>query len=359
MVFRIQELLGKRHSAWSLAAITSVVAPAVLACSTMALGPAGSRMIAYSYDTSATGAGYVFVNPRGGTRTSIMEDSTARWPTEHGSVTFNQMGFGMPTAGMNTAGLFVSLMWNDAAAFPATKSTDILNELELIQLLLDRAASVEEAVTLAREASVQAMVPIHYFVADATGATAALTPTRDGISVHLGRDMPVPALTNSDYDDLLAGLATFDGFGGRKPLPVSKAHERSSLNRFVLAAHATHSGSTDGFAALEDVKNDQTRWQIVASPTEQTIQFTLTDTTSQGRIVMGDIDFSCHDSVTGLNLENARTTGDTLDFTQPSATEMTDVLSDVLAGFADTIGMPLEWAGPIVKAQMGSFTCPD
>lgn len=358
MVFQIQKSLGKWRFAWSLTAVTCVVAPAVLACSTMALGPAGSRVIAYSYDTSASGAGYLFVNPQGGIRTSIMEDSTANWHTDHGSITFNQMGFGMPTAGMNTKGLFVSLMWNDAAAFPAAKSTDILNELELIQLLLDRAASVEEAVTLAREASVQAMVPIHYFVADATGATAALTPTRDGMTVHLGRDMPVPALTNSNYDDLLAGLAGFDGFGGSTPIPAPMMQEPSSLNRFVLAARATQSRPKDAFAALEDVKNEQTRWQIVASPTERRIQFSLTDTASQGHIEMGDIDFSCRDDVTGLNLEIAHTTGDTLDFTQASATEMAGVLSDVLAGFADTIGMPLEWAGPIVKAQMGSFTCP-
>lgn len=359
MIFQIQKSRGKRRFAWSLAAITCGVAPAVLACSTMALGPAGSRVIAYSYDTSSTGAGYLFVNPQGGTRTSIMEDSTANWHTDHGSITFNQMGFGMPTAGMNTEGLFVSLMWNDAAAFPAAENTDILNELELIQLLLDRAASVDEAVRLAQGASVKAMVPIHYFVADPTGATAALTPTRDGMTVHLGHDMPVPALTNSNYDDLLARLAGFEGFGGSTPIPAPKMQEPSSLNRFVLAARATQSDATDAFAALEDVKNDQTRWQIVASPIERRIQFALTDTASQRRIEMGDIDFSCREAVTGLNLETAHTTGDTSDFTQPSATEMTDVLSDVLAGFADTIGMPLEWAGPIVTAQLGSFTCPE
>ena len=73
------------------------IASAALACSTVAIGPADARLVAYSYDTSATGAGFVFVNPHGARRTSIMEGDPPGWDVVHGSITFNQMGFGMPT----------------------------------------------------------------------------------------------------------------------------------------------------------------------------------------------------------------------------------------------------------------------
>lgn len=55
-------------------------AGAALACTTMALGPAMDRIVAYSYDTDTTGAGLVVLNAPGTERTAQVEEPPAPPP---------------------------------------------------------------------------------------------------------------------------------------------------------------------------------------------------------------------------------------------------------------------------------------
>lgn len=165
-------------------------ATAALACTTMVLGPQAHRLVAYSYDQPSSGAGMLVVNPKGVARSSIMDPPQAAWAARHGSVTFNQFGLGMPTAGMNTAGLVVTLMWNADASYGAPTGDPQLNELELIQHLLDTAATVDEALAVAGELHVQGLVPIHYFLVDRHGDTAGLRPGNGELVATRGADLP-------------------------------------------------------------------------------------------------------------------------------------------------------------------------
>ncbi|WP_102914420.1 carcinine hydrolase/isopenicillin-N N-acyltransferase family protein [Phaeobacter inhibens] len=321
-------------------------------------------MIAYSYDTSATGAGYVVINPVGASRASIVDHSTARWDSRFGSVSFNQMGPGMPTAGMNTAGLFISLMWNDAVRFPAAVDSDIVNELELIQRVLDQAETVEEAVRLVQNASVQAWSRIQYFVADGTGRTAALLPTANGLVVRVDKRMPVRALTNSSYDDLLEALSNYAGFGGTEPLPTrAETPEPSSLERFIFAASASRNSAPvdarDGFAALEAVENSETRWQIVSEPGKGVIVFRLSGSDQQWRIDTAEIDYSCMPTPLAQSLDSLRASDVEIGFQPLDRDQLTETLAGVLEGFSDTIGLPAELARPITMAQINALICID
>ncbi|WP_299916838.1 linear amide C-N hydrolase [uncultured Roseobacter sp.] len=353
---------GRQAMQWPMALIGCLVTSAALACSTVALGPDETTLVAYSYDTSATGAGFVVVNPAGAYRTSIMEEGSAQWQSTYGSITFNQLGIGMPTAGMNTAGLAISLMWNDDAEFPPVADRSVVNELEFIQFLLDRAGSVAEAISLIDEVGVQALVPIHYFLADSSGNTAALTPTREGLAIQSGIDMPVRALTNSSYDHLVEGLAGFTGFGGHTPIPpASKAVDPGSLARFAITADAAQSREMvsvgEAFDVLTSVENPQTRWQIVFAPGDQMVHFRLADQTAHHEIDMSAVDFACHSAPLAANLTEL--SGDRVNLTfQPiEIGPLTDVLGQVLEGFVDATGLSPEIAVPLASAQLGAVSC--
>ena len=348
---------------WPVACAVWLFASAALACSTVAIGPGDDPLIAYSYDTSATGAGLVIVNPAGADRTSIMDGNAAHWQSRYGSVSFNQMGPGMPTAGMNTAGLVVSLMWNNDAVFPAAGGRAIVNELEFIQMLLDRAASVDEAIDIVDRAGVQALVPIHYFLADASGATAAVTPTAKRMRVHTGADMPVRVLTNSSYVDLLDGLAGFSGFGGNRPLPGTELlKDPGSLQRFVLGASAARHdqpvSEDDGFAVLADVQNSETRWQVVFLPASRRIAFELADRSGRWHIDLAGIDVSCRLSLDAKRLQDLPDGGGPVGMRPLQSDDLTAVLAEVLAGFARHTGLPPSMAGELAEAQLHAAVCP-
>ncbi|MBO6741850.1 MAG: linear amide C-N hydrolase [Roseitalea sp.] len=329
-----------------------------LACSTVALGPVDQRIVAYSYDTSDTGAGFIIANPAGAVRRSIMEDRPARWAARHNSISFNQLGPGMPTVGMNAKGVVVSLMWNDDAVFPAPGGQPVVNELELIQMLLDRAGSVGQALALLDTVDVQALVPIHYFVADATGSTAAITPTRTGFVVHADEEMPVPALTNTGYRQLLEQLTGYVGHGGDRPMP-SELDGPGSLERFVLASGASGGPATldNAFAALALVENPQTFWQIVLDPHRMAIDFRLTGRDGVWRIDMDAVDFRCRDGAVGIDLAALPDERDSIEFNALTRSGLADVLVEVLLAFQDTVGLPPQMAGDIADAQLSSAVC--
>jgi len=256
-----------------------------LACSTVAFPGPDAPLLAYNFDFAETGAGYLTVNSEGAQRQSVMEGTPARWAARHGSVTVNQIGPGMPTAGMNRAGLVVTLMWNENAVYGGGGTAPLVSELEFIQYLLDTAGSVEEAFAAVGDVRIQGLVPIHYFLFDRNGRTAVLTPTAQGLEVHTGNSLLVPALTNTGYEKALGHLQRYRGFGGEAPVPErQRPGKTNSLDRFVIAAEATRGAgaefaSSDAFAVLNRLSNAETRWQLVFEPEASTMRLRLADGT--------------------------------------------------------------------------------
>ena len=104
-----------------------------------------------------------------------------------------------------------------------------------MRLVLDRAASVDEAIAIFRHAAVDFTggPPLHYMVADATGAGAVIEYVRG--RVHVLRDQRV--MTNF----VLTGDAPAD-------------------DRYRTPRRG--SGSTDALRLLERVKQPHTRWSV-------------------------------------------------------------------------------------------------
>jgi choloylglycine hydrolase len=339
-------------------------AGAALACTTMLLGAPGSTLLAYSYDFF-TGAGAMVVNARSAERRSVLDHAPDVWRVRYGSVTFNQFGLGMPMTGMNEAGLVVTLMWNDGVEFAAPDQNPSVNELELIQRLLDTAATVPEAIAEARAVAVPGIVPIHYFVTDPTGVRAILAHQDGVLTVLTGDEVPVPALTNSDYAVLQAELPMLVGFGGSRAIAESDDVSdalANSVGRFARAASSilasgAEPSETTAFAALEGVENQGTQWNVVYDPQATSIAFRLGTAGPLHRIALGDLDFACRDQPAGLRLDTAPV-GDVGAALIPfGMAETLALITEVYPEFPPTAGMPEEALPGIAAATLAATHC--
>ncbi len=352
-----------RALGWSVA--MSLSTSVALACSTVALGSPDRPLVAYSFDFDATGAGFIFVNPAGVMRSSIMEGTPAQWAARHGSVTFNQLGPGMPAAGMNTAGLVVSLMWNNGAVYGGEETAPIVNELEFIQRLLDTSGSVDEALAQLEGIRIEGIVPIHYFLADRTGMTAALTPTASGFLVHTGDDMPLAALTNTSYAELLEEVTAFDGFGGTNAVPrdADREADPNSLQRFAVAASASRmagslSTADQAFGVLDDLANLETRWQIVFDQAGQQIDFRIVGQDGTYRIALPEIDWRCRDRPLAAQLPDVSGKAFPEAFAPANPAAVSAVSREVLSSFSKASGLGPEIADGLTAGQLASAVCP-
>ena len=81
----------------------------------------------------------------------------------------------LPFDGMNEAGLVVGMAAIPHAEPPFSSDKVFIGEIQVIRLLHDRAATVDEALTLLDDYNVEMIEPpIHYLVADAAGASALI-----------------------------------------------------------------------------------------------------------------------------------------------------------------------------------------
>lgn len=346
---------------WPSAALLPFTASAALACSTMVLGLPDRPIVAYSFDFDATGAGFMIVNPKDAARRSIMEETPAGWPVRHASVTFNQIGPGMPAAGMNNAGLVVTLMWNAKAAYGGNAGAPVVNELEFIQRLLDTAGSVDEALASLNDVRIKGTVPIHYLLADRSGATAAITPVSDGLRVHAGTDMPHPALTNTSYAVLLEQIGAFEGFGGDRAIQTGDgSKDPGSLDRFAVAASAArHVAPTpdDAFGVLDDVANSETRWQIVFDPAAQRIAFRIAGEADVHPLDMTALDVTCTGRPLAVDLSKlaGRTISEALAPLNTAAAG--PVAARVLGSFTGGVDFPPDAANGLIEGLLASARC--
>ncbi|MCK7615275.1 linear amide C-N hydrolase [Roseibium sediminicola] len=334
------------------------------ACSTLAFPDPEQPVLAFNFDFAETGAGFLIVNVEGIERRSVMDGNGARWSARYGSVTVNQVGPGMPTAGMNTAGLAITLMWNEAAIYGGSTDAPTVSELEFIQFLLDTSGSVEEALAKLETVRIEGVVPIHYFLFDRTGAAAILTPAQNGLQVHTGDSLPVPALTNTSYAAAIEHIGKMQGFGGKVPMPEEqRPGETNSLDRFAIAAGLTGAAKTSfdpqsAFAALDRLANRETRWQVVFEPQSQAMRLRLKGHAEDLVIDLGSQNFACRGAPVGAALSTL--TPDTLqDVLQPlEGSGLAASLAEVLGSMSETahLGQP-EVARGLAAGLIAASSC--
>ncbi len=262
------------------------------ACSSFLLSRNGRHVFGKNYDW-VTGNGMMMINTRG-LKKEVSETGTGQqfsWVSRFGSVTFNQFGKEFPNGGMNEKGLVIELMWLEGSTYPRPDSRPGLGVLQWIQYQLDCAGSVQEV--LNSESSVRVSghegVPLHYLLADASGAAAAVEFLNGKMVVHQGPGLPYPVLTNSTYQASVAQLG-------------SGSSADNSLSRFSTACSLLQKYSVAGneppvpfaFAVLDQVaQGDFTKWRIVYDLNEKKIFFSTSGFRPRREVRLADLDFRC------------------------------------------------------------------
>lgn len=294
-------------------------APSARGCTCFLAERQGSGFVGRNYDWDFSD-GLVLVNPRGLEKPIDLDPSRVggSWRAAHGSVTFNQYGRDFPAGGVNEKGLVVEVLWLRGTVFPPEDDRIGLSSLQWIQYQLDTSATVAEVIASLEEVRVTGTVPIHYFVADRTGAAASIEYLDGKAAIHrTGDSMPVPVLTNHTYEESEAFLRNCEGWGGTEPLPEGER----SLPRFAraaagvraLAASAEGPSVTSVFAVLESVSSaERTQWSIVYDLAAMRIHFRTRMSPDIRTIAVGEIDLACETGVRMIDID-LKGTGDLRD----------------------------------------------
>ncbi|MEM9185057.1 MAG: linear amide C-N hydrolase [Planctomycetota bacterium] len=255
--------------------------------------------------------GVLMVNKRGVAKTAFSFEKPAEWTSSYGSVTFNQYGREFPNDGMNEAGLVVAVMWLAETRYPAADDRPSVTSAQWVQHQLDTAATVAEVIASDRRVRVMptAGAPVHYLVADASGAAAVIEWVGGERRVYTGDSLPVPVLTNDTYPRSVDYLRKHEGFGGDRPVSVS----RMSLDRFVRAARATAAAcssddcSTDQvFRGLAGVaQGERTKWSIVYDNRHRTVRFKTLSSPALKRVSLAALDLTTNSPTKVLGVATA------------------------------------------------------
>jgi len=287
----------------SMALFLAAVVPWAEACTTLCVRHGGRIVFGKNYDWNVAD-GILLVNKRGMEKSSDTREPL-RWVARYGSVTFNQYGRDNPMGGMNEAGLVIELMWVDGTSYPAPDARPAVGALAWIQYQLDTAANVAELIASEPRLRItQQSAPLHFLVADRTGAVATIEFVRGKLLAHSGAALPAAALANNFYEDSLRHLQRLDATG--QPVTVTY----SSLSRFAHAARRTREFSgKDGdpvpyvFATLAQVaQREHTQWSIVYEIDQARVHFRTQRNGQIKTLSLQGLDFSCATPVLLLDL---------------------------------------------------------
>lgn len=286
------------------------LASEIFACTTFCLKSKGEVLFGKNYDWMI-GDGLVFVNKRGVSKVSMVENSSnpAKWVSQYGSVTFNQYGRENPMGGMNEAGLVIELMWLDETKYPKADSRPALDTLEWIQYQLDTAATVEEVLKNAQTVRIASQITLHYLVNDKNGNSATVEFLDGNMVAHTGEKLTVSALANDTYEKSLNYFKR-----------AENAKSESSLDRFTRAAQrakefekqprSEQQAVSYAFEILANVaQKNSTQWSIVYDQGRGKIYFRSMQSPTIKTIDTKFFDYSCGTAIKIFDI-NAKTSGD-------------------------------------------------
>lgn len=190
--------------------------------------------------------GIAIIHPRDESHQAQLDDQALRplrWQSRYGTIIFHGSSPTQPVYGsadgMNEKGLFASILVMKRSQYPTpTGDTPVLDTTHWVQYVLDNYQSVEEVV--AHQSTLQMVantykghpMSLHLYIADKKGHKATLSYLSGQLSIHQDNNMPQAILTNDEYEESLAYLGHYQGFGGSKPLPGGYSSEA----RFVRVA---------------------------------------------------------------------------------------------------------------------------
>lgn len=261
------------------------------------------------------GIGALMVNQRGVQKTAfaLPPEKPFQWKSTYGSVTFNQFSKEIPVGGMNEKGLVIESLVSVAQP-SAQDERPAINELQWIQYHLDTCSSVEEVLASASRIRVwQYAVSLHYFISDASGASAVVEFLNGKLVRYSGDQLPTPVLANTRYDHALEMRKTSTGRFGRAA-------------GLLEAYQGTADPTTHAFQVLDAVaQGDFTKWQVVYDLSNLRITFRSRAHSEVRWISFADLDFSPNASSRMLDVNQAAK-GDLKTVFQPYTVKANDSL---------------------------------
>jgi hypothetical protein len=185
----------------------------------------------------------------------------------------------LPFDGMNEKGVAVGMMAVPHAEGGADAALPTVSDLGLIRLILDRAASLDEALALARGRNVRFdAVPLHYFIAERGGASAVVEYV-GGMAVVHRAEKAWQVSTNF----LLSEVAAKDRPAACRRYAAAEARLSVGTGRLSAPEGSGTAGGASGatkragaaFALLEEVSQPSTRWSAVYDLDAATLSLAL------------------------------------------------------------------------------------
>jgi choloylglycine hydrolase len=312
------------------------------ACSSFGLDNNGALVFGTNFDNFLF-EGLLFVNKRNVTKTAWGSSTTgeyAIWTSKYGSLTFNLVGYQLPWAGMNEAGLVLSTMALDETDNPAPDERPPLQSPMWMQYQLDNSATIDDVI--ASDAVIRITEDVdHFLVCDATTACAVIEFLDKKMVVHKDVDLPISALTNSTYEKSVAVLEE-----------DSAPFTDSSLWRFYTVADRvtgfvpadTESVVDYAFETLKMVNQASfTQWSIVFDVENQRAYFRTQSNPEIRYVDFSTFDLSCSSPVKMLNIHE--------DLSGDVSANFVDYAHDV--NFEHTLNFLEEWnPGALPKEQV-------
>ncbi len=267
--------------------------PATEACTSFALEDGDRTLLGTNFDNEFR-PGMLYVNKRGVQKTGWAfgdGEKAASWTSQYGSLTVHTAPYQFPWAGINEAGLAISTMQLHGTEAPPPDERPSLLSAAWVQYILDTCATVDEIVAADKQVRLSYGVD-HYFACDATGECVAIEFLKGKTVYHRQDGLPVRALANDPYADVVA-LRHRDA---AKPETRASLVDRATRADRMLRSFDPNgrlSGQKYAFRILKEVASDSTTWSLVFDLKAKVMVFRTHKHARLRRIDLDDLDFSC------------------------------------------------------------------
>ena len=207
------------------------------ACSDVFVSSGSEKISGRNIDWPIGNALRMFINPRGLSRTAVATyptDQPISWVSQYGSVTLGlyMLGRYIQLDGMNEHGLSVGMLMMLPAIYPPPDSRPYLNDDNWVLYYLDNCRTVAEAVAIALTIRVNCLVGGHLALHDPSGDSAVMEYVGGELKIYRPPEYNGVLTNDPNYEEQLANLTNYEGFGGDLPLPGGV----ESKSRFVRAS---------------------------------------------------------------------------------------------------------------------------
>ncbi len=283
------------------------------ACTTFVINDSKNLLFCRNYDYDL-GLGFIVINKRGIEKQAIVfsNQEPARWISQYGSITFNQIGIDAPMGGMNEKGLVIAQMALPESQYPQHNNGKVLNQLEWIQFQLDNSVLVDDVIENSKSINIVPIsTPVHYFICDSLGNMGVFEFINGKLIIYSEKDVTIPVCSNIAYNKSKKVLKEYEGFGGSKIIP----QEWKSISDIIAIANSKitycknspFSNSVDyGFEILAAVSSEErTQWSVVYDIKKRKIYFKSHSNKNIRTISLNDFDYSCDREIKILSIQSS------------------------------------------------------